>query len=88
MLTPELLEDAMGGIWEISVMDDGVAFWLETGQRYIACRCTAEVLRRVERGTGLTGAAALRAVQDELVEEASRRLADHEALPLRLAYHE
>jgi hypothetical protein len=88
MLTPELLEGAMGAIWEISMIEDGATFWLETGHRYVACRCTAEVLRRVERDTGLTGTAALRAAEDELIEEADRRLADHEPLPLRLAYHD
>jgi hypothetical protein len=88
MLTLGLREDAMGAIWEISMVDDGATFWLETGHRYVACRCTAEVLRRVERNTGLTGAAALRAAEGELVEEASRRLADRETLPLKLAYHE
>ncbi|ARP91163.1 hypothetical protein CAL14_13395 [Bordetella genomosp. 9] len=78
----------MGAIWEISVAEDGAAFWLETGCRYVACRCNADALRRVERHTGLKGAAALRAAEQELVEEAHRRLADHEALPLRLAYHD
>lgn len=78
----------MGAIWEISMVDGGATFWLETGHRYVACRCAAEVLRRVERGTGLTGVAALRAAENELVEEANRRLAEREALPLRLAYHD
>jgi hypothetical protein len=88
MLTPEFTEDAMGAIWEISMVEDGAVFWLETGQRYVACRCTADVLSRVERDTGLRGVAALRAAEDDLVEEASRRLADREALPLHLAYHD
>jgi hypothetical protein len=77
----------MAAIWEISMVEDGATFWLETGHRYIACRCTGDVLRRVERSTGLTGAAALRAAENELVQEATRRLADHEAPPLRLVYH-
>jgi hypothetical protein len=76
----------MAAIWEISMVDEGATFWLETGHRYIACRCTREVLERVERRTGLTGAAALRAAEEELVEEASRRLAEREVLPLRLAF--
>jgi hypothetical protein len=75
-------------IWEISLAEDGATFWLEAGKRYIACRCTADVVRKVEQSTGLTGAAALRAVESELVQEASKRLADHEELPLRLAFHE
>uniref|UniRef100_UPI0039EDFE0D hypothetical protein n=1 Tax=Bordetella sputigena TaxID=1416810 RepID=UPI0039EDFE0D len=70
------------------MVEDGAVFWLETGHRYVACRCTTDVLRRVERNTGLSGVAALRAAEDELVEEASRRLADREDLPLRLAYHD
>ncbi|ANN66394.1 hypothetical protein [Bordetella bronchialis] len=70
------------------MVDDGALLWLETGHRYVACRCTADVLRRVERDTGLTGVAALRAAESELVEEANRRLADREALPLHLAYHD
>ncbi|AOB30758.1 hypothetical protein AKI39_08725 [Bordetella sp. H567] len=70
------------------MVEDGAVFWLETGHRYVACRCTADVLRRVERSTGLSGVAALRAAEDELVEEASRRLADREALPLRIVYHD
>ncbi|CAM3707108.1 DUF1488 domain-containing protein [Bordetella sputigena] len=78
----------MAGIWEIAMVEDGAVFWLETGHRYVACRCTTDVLRRVERNTGLSGVAALRAAEDELVEEASRRLADREDLPLRLAYHD
>jgi hypothetical protein len=88
MLTPEFRENAMGAIWEISMVDDGAVFWLETGQRYVACRCPADALRRVERNTGLRGVAALRAAENELIEEARRRLADHEDLPLRLAYHD
>jgi hypothetical protein len=43
-------------------------------------------LQRIERSTGLAGAAALRAVERELVEEANRRLAEHETLPLRLGF--
>jgi hypothetical protein len=74
-------------IWEISVAETGASFWLDTGRRYVACRCTADVLQRIERGTGLSGAAALRAVERELVEEANHRLADQEALPLCLDFH-
>lgn len=73
-------------IWEISIADTGVSFWLDTGRRYVACRCSADTLQRIERSTGLAGAAALRAVERELVEEANRRLAEHETLPLRLGF--
>jgi hypothetical protein len=78
----------MGSIWDIVLREDGATFWVEAGKRYVACRCGPDALRRVERKTGLTGAAALRAVQDELIAEASRRLADQEPLPLKIEYHD
>lgn len=74
-------------MWEIAVAENGATFWVEAGRRYVACKCDPEVVRRVEESTGLKGAAALRAAEDELVQEAKRRLADHEDLPLRLAFH-
>ncbi|MFC4274718.1 hypothetical protein [Achromobacter aloeverae] len=75
-------------IWEISISESGAKFWLEDGRRYVVCLCSPEVLRRVEARTGLTGTAALRAAQGELIQEAHQRLVDHEAPPLRLQYHD
>ncbi|OZI30182.1 hypothetical protein CAL29_19165 [Bordetella genomosp. 10] len=75
-------------IWEISVCENGAKFWLEDGRRYVVCLCSAEVLRKVEARTGLTGCAALRAAEGELIQEAHQRLLDHETPPLRLQYHD
>jgi hypothetical protein len=78
----------MGAIWEIAVAENGATFWIEAGRRYVACRCDAEVVHKVEARTGLKGAAALRAAEQELAEEAARRLAAHVALPLKLAFQD
>ncbi|ALM83724.1 hypothetical protein [Bordetella sp. N] len=75
-------------MWEISVCANGAKFWLEDGPRYVACTCSADVMRKVEAHTGLTGSAALRAAQNELIQEAHQRLVDLEPPPLRLQYHD